>query len=173
MIRFDQMLGSGTERAALSAALRKHHRVLTATLVEPRTRPGILELYKDAIICIVSHHGFAPIAHDVNLAGAFIQARLISVDDKGKVTGWAAEPWFSGGSAAIMLRQPDDNILKQKVRDLLGTLRDDPANGMTTILNHEEIVARGGNPVAAFYVGFKASYEMGPDPSKPLIARAR
>jgi predicted AlkP superfamily pyrophosphatase or phosphodiesterase len=130
-----------------------------ARKVDPRT-----------VICIVSDHGFAPIDKDVNLAGAFIQAGLITADDKGKITAWEAEPWFSGGSAAIMLRQPDDVAVRQNVADLLGKLRADPGNGIVDILGHDEIVARGGNPGAAFYVGFKPGYEMGPDPSRPLVA---
>jgi predicted AlkP superfamily pyrophosphatase or phosphodiesterase len=121
------------------------------------------------VICIVSDHGFAPIDKDVNLAGAFIQAGLITLDTKSKVTGWSAEPWFSGGSAAIMLAQPDDAAVKEKVRGLLGQLSADPANGIVSVFDHDQIVARGGNPGAAFYVGFKPGYEMAADPAAPLV----
>jgi predicted AlkP superfamily pyrophosphatase or phosphodiesterase len=122
------------------------------------------------IICVISDHGFAPIAHDVNLAGAFMRAGLITVDDTKKITDWTAEPWFSGGSAAIVLKTPDDAALKQKVAGLLETLRADPANGIVKILDRDGIAAQGGNPQASFYVDFKVGYEMGTDPSKPMVA---
>jgi predicted AlkP superfamily pyrophosphatase or phosphodiesterase len=123
----------------------------------------------NSVICIVSDHGFAPIDKDVNLAGAFIQAGLITLDGKSKVTGWTAEPWFSGGSAAIMLAQPEDAAVKEKVRGLLDKLGADPANGIASVLDHDQILAQGGNPGAALYVGFKPGYEMAADPAAPLV----
>ncbi|MFC5490991.1 ectonucleotide pyrophosphatase/phosphodiesterase [Dokdonella soli] len=124
-----------------------------------------------AIICIVSDHGFAPLQHDVNLVGAFADAGLIRFDAKGQVTGWDAVPWYGGGSAAIVLRDGKDAALRTRVAALLDRLRDDAGNGIDRLLTREQLAPLGGNPAADFYVDFKPGYQMAPDPkSAPVSA---
>src|SRR5271169_4126598 len=51
-----------------------------------------------AYVAVVSDHGFANYDHEFNLISAFRQAKLFSVDDKGRITDWRAMPWETGGS---------------------------------------------------------------------------
>jgi predicted AlkP superfamily pyrophosphatase or phosphodiesterase len=118
----------------------------------------------------VSDHGFAPIHSDVNLAGAFIKAGLITVSAEGKVSDWQAEPWFSGGSAAIVLAHPEDTALEAKVGALLAQLKADPNNGIDRVVSRKEIEKMGGASTASFYVNFKIGYEMGKNPLAPLVS---
>jgi len=112
-----------------------------------------LAVHPDAIVAIVSDHGFSATTTEVNLFIPFIQAGLISVDAKNNVTSWDAVPWLSGGSIAVVLKRPNDAALIQKVSNLLASLKADPNMHINTILGHDEIVKRGGNPQARFYVG--------------------
>jgi len=113
-----------------------------------------------SVIAVVSDHGFAPLAHDVNLAKAFVDAGLIRFDAKGKVAAWDAVPWYSGGSAAIVLRDARDAVLRTRVRALIDKLKSDSTNGIARVLTRTEIAARGGNPQAEFYVMFKPGWQM-------------
>jgi predicted AlkP superfamily pyrophosphatase or phosphodiesterase len=122
-----------------------------------------------ATICIVSDHGFAPIAHDVNLYSAFLAAGLFTVDQANKITAWKAMPWPAGGTAAVMLSDPQDTTVHDQVADLLAKLAADPANGIARIWTHDEIVAARGFPDAAFLVAFKLGYELGFSFSSPLV----
>lgn len=122
-------------------------------------------------VCVVSDHGFAAIEHDVNLYVPFVQAGLISVDEQGKVTAWKATPWPAGGSAAIMLADPNDAAVRSQVQALLGKLAEDPVNGIERILNRDEIHAMRGFPEASFVVGFRIGYEMAYAVSPPLITK--
>ena len=123
----------------------------------------------NTVVAIVSDHGFAPLAHDINLADAFIKAGFVHFDEKGKVSSWDAEPWYSGGSAAIVLRDPKDATLRAHVRELLDKLTADVANGIERVLNRDEIGKQGGNPQAEFYVLFKPGYEMAPELKAPMV----
>ena len=58
-----------------------------------------------AIVAVVSDHGFANYDQQLNLFAAFREAKLFTVDDKGKITDWRAMPWETGGSAAIVLKR--------------------------------------------------------------------
>jgi predicted AlkP superfamily pyrophosphatase or phosphodiesterase len=112
--------------------------------------------HPDAVIALVSDHGFEATDRFVSFWRAFIDAGLITLDKEGKaIAGWEAEPWISGGSAAIMLAQPGDAALAARVKALLDRLAADPANGIDRIIGRSQIAAMGGNPQASFYVNLK------------------
>lgn len=113
-------------------------------------------VHPDAVIAIVSDHGFSGTTTEINLHAAFAAAGLLQVDLATlKITQWDAVPWLSGGSVAIVLARPDDAALKAKVADLLAKLKADPAMHIAEVIDHDEIVRRGGNRQASFYVGLQ------------------
>jgi predicted AlkP superfamily pyrophosphatase or phosphodiesterase len=122
-----------------------------------------------ATVCVVSDHGFAAIAHDVNLYAAFREAGFITLNSAGKIAGWTAIPWPAGGSAAIMLANPQDETVRAHVKQLLDSLAADSANGIERIVPAEEIQRDGGFPGAAFVVALKIGYEMAYALSPPLV----
>ena len=131
---------------------------------------AMLKLDPHAVVCVVSDHGFAPLAHDVNLAGAFIEAGLIRLDKDGQIKSWDAFPWHSSGTAAIVLRDRSDRSLHARVAALLERLRRNPDTGIADILDRNQIAAAGGNTEAEFMVNFKLGYEMGSDPKAPMVS---
>ena len=124
-------------------------------------------------VVVVSDHGFAPLTSDVNLLAPFIAAGLITLDAKGAITAWEAEPWLMGGSAAIMLRRPDDPALLARVAALLDRLSHDPALGIARVLDAHEMARAGGTPQASFLVAFRPGFEAGHDPSAPPASASR
>ena len=112
-------------------------------------------------VAVVSDHGFANYDHELNLIAAFRQAKLFSVDDRGRITDWRAMPWETGGSAAIVLKDPQDQTTLIEVRELLAKLAADPANGIDRVLKAEELHERGGYPNASFFVGMKSGWRTG------------
>ena len=126
-------------------------------------------VHPDGVIAVVSDHGFAPVRQDVNLYAPFIQAGLITLKD-GAVADWQAMPWNDGGSAAIVLKQPDDAATAAKVQGLLAQLQGNPAYGIEGVLDHAQLVERGGTVQASWFVLFKSGYEMAIKPDVPLPA---
>ena len=121
------------------------------------------------VIAVVSDHGFAPLSHDVNLLAQFVKSGLMKLDDKGKVSAWDAVPWYSGGSAAIVLRDANDAGTRTRTRALLDRLAHDNANGIDRIIDRAEITKDHGNPTAEFYVLFKPGFQMAPDLKEPMV----
>ncbi len=60
-----------------------------------------------------------------------------------------------------MLKDPSDPVLIAKVRAVLEKAKADPNNGIETILDHNEILKRGGFPDATFLVDYKDGYDPG------------
>jgi len=114
-----------------------------------------MKVHPDAVIALVSDHGFAPSDTVINLYRAFIDAGLVTLDPSGKITGAEATPWASGGSFAIRLARPGDAALKAKVGALLAKLAADPAAKIERVIEAPAIAEAGGNPEASFYVNLK------------------
>jgi len=126
-----------------------------------------------AIVAVVSDHGFANYDQQLNLLAAFREAKLFTVDEKGKITDWRAMPWETGGSAAIVLKDAQDKATLGEVRELLANLSADPANGIDRVLEAEELHKRGGYPNASFFVSLKPGWRTGASLSGPVVAKVK
>jgi predicted AlkP superfamily pyrophosphatase or phosphodiesterase len=126
-----------------------------------------------AIIAIVSDHGFVKVDAQLNLFAAFRGAKLFTVDEKGKVTDWKAMPWVTGGSAAVVLKDPKDSATLARVRELLARLAADPANGIDRILESEELHERGGYPAASFFVSLEPGWRTGSLLTGPVLSKTK
>ena len=141
--------GEGPGSAKAKAVLERIDAII-ATLIKAQ-----MVAHPDSVVAIVSDHGFSATDTEVNLFRAFIDEGLITLDSAGKIKEWAATPWNSGGSSAIMLARPDDKALLAQVQGLLTKLQADPANRIADILDAGAVKAKGGNPAASFYVNFE------------------
>jgi len=126
-----------------------------------------------AIVAVVSDHGFANYDQQLNLLAAFREAKLFTVDDKVKITDWRAMPWVTGGSAAIVLKEAQDEATLGEVRALLAKLLADPANGIDRVLEAEELHKRGGYPNASFFVSLKPGWRTGAALTGPVVAKVK
>ena len=120
----------------------------------------------DAVIAIVSDHGFVRTDYRVKLMLPFIDDGLVTVsagsgNKQPQVKSWDAMLWSAGGSAAVVLRNPDDAVTKAKVRDLLEKMQADPQYGIARVLSQPEIKQLGGFPDAAFLIDMKLDYQPG------------
>jgi predicted AlkP superfamily pyrophosphatase or phosphodiesterase len=126
-----------------------------------------------AYVAVVSDHGFVRAESQLNLFPLFRDAKLITVNEKGKITDWKAIPWPTGGSAAIVLKDPSDTTALSEVRELLAKVASDPANGIDRILEAEELHNRGGYPPASFFVGLKPGWRTGSTPDGPVLSKIK
>lgn len=136
--------GPGSDKA--KAVLERIDAIVGRLVVAERAA------HPDSVIAVASDHGFSAVTTDIDLFGAFMKAGLMTLGADGKVASWEAVPWPSGGSAAVVLARPDDAALQARVRDLLTTLRADPANKIVNVIERPQIVAMGGNPQASFFL---------------------
>jgi predicted AlkP superfamily pyrophosphatase or phosphodiesterase len=126
-----------------------------------------------AYIAVVSDHGFVRTDAQLNLFPLFRDAKLITLNDKGKITDWKAMPWVTGGSAAIVLKDPNDTETAAQVRELLGKVASDPANGVDRILEVDELHKRGGYPPAAFFISLKPGWRTGATADGPVLSKTK
>jgi predicted AlkP superfamily pyrophosphatase or phosphodiesterase len=126
------------------------------------------------VVVVVSDHGFVPVPQRLNLAVPFVEAGLVVLADgpagqPPRVRDWKAQPWFAGGMAAIMLKDPADRETADQVGGLLRALAQDPSNGIAGVYDAAQMRERGGFPGAAFVVDFLPGYYAGSNLSGPLV----
>jgi predicted AlkP superfamily pyrophosphatase or phosphodiesterase len=114
-----------------------------------------------AIICVVSDHGFARSENEISLNSALRAADLIKLDENGKVTSWQAYAWNTGGVAAIILQNPNDETLINKTGETLKNLAANPDNGISQVMTADEFHRLGGFAPASFLVCAKPGYHFG------------
>jgi predicted AlkP superfamily pyrophosphatase or phosphodiesterase len=108
----------------------------------------------------------------------FIKADLITLDSPltpGQapvIASWKATVWNAGGSAAIMLKDPQDPQLRAEVGALLRKLQADPTHGIARILSGDELKQLGGWPGASFVVDMRSDYFIGSSYSGPEVSGA-
>jgi predicted AlkP superfamily pyrophosphatase or phosphodiesterase len=159
---YQHLYGPGSDKA--HEALERTDAAVASLLAAAR------KAEPDLVVFIVSDHGFAPVEHDLNIFVPFVEAGLIQLDAAGKVTGWDAAPWVSGGSAAVILARKDDAALRAKVADLLAKLAADPQSGVGKVLDRAGIAAMGGNAGADFFVDAKIGYDIESRLKGPLVS---
>jgi predicted AlkP superfamily pyrophosphatase or phosphodiesterase len=118
-------------------------------------------------IAIVSDHGFFATHTSVNLRVPLVAAGLIELGGPVEpgvvpsVAGWQAQLIPSGGSAAVILRDRGDDVVRAKVRTLLSDIARDPANGIERVAERGDIEQAGGFPEADFLVEFAPGFYAG------------
>ncbi len=127
----------------------------------------------NAYFVVTSDHGFVNYDQQLNLFAAFREANLFTADEKGTITDWKAMPWATGGSAAIVLKDPSDQGTLESVRELLARLSSDPANGIDRVLQAEELHAKGGYPNASFFVSLKPGWRTGNSITGPVVSKVK
>lgn len=127
--------------------------------------------HPDAVIAIVSDHGFAAIQQRVHLNAAFVKAGLIILapEPKPTVASWKAYTWAASGSAAVILHDREDNTVLRQTGSLLHKLAADPRNGIARVLDHDDAVRAGSRGDTAFLVDFRPGYSVDEALDGPLV----
>ncbi len=95
-------------------------------------------VWENTNLVMVSDHGQINVCRSMNLNVFFAEQGLISVNSAGEVTDWEAWCQAWGASACVVLRNPSDRELYDKVYSLLLRLRDDGLYGFERVWTEEE-----------------------------------
>ena len=124
-------------------------------------------------IAIVSDHGFIPVDHHVNLMLPFIKEGLVTLKPANgmsppTISSWDASFWPAGGSAGVMLRNPGDQAMKERVKSLLMKMKDDPACSIARVVEQPDLANMGGFLHASFLVEMQPGADVGTALAGPI-----
>ena len=122
-----------------------------------------------ATIVVVSDHSHSRTTRELRLNEALREAGLISLDGHGRTTSWKAMAWGTGGSAAIMLKDPADDGSRKTVLEVLRNLETRADSPIQRVLDAAETRTAGGFPDAAFVVGVKLDVRIASEMEEPIL----
>ena len=129
----------------------------------------------DTVVAIVSDHGFFATHTVVNLRAWLVSQGLMRIKEeagKQQIADWEVHAWSGGGSAALIMKNPQDAPLRQRLQEGLARLAADPSNGIARVLDAAEARRLGAFPDAAFVVEFSRGFYFGTALGGPLLTPA-
>ncbi len=129
--------------------------------------------HPDAVVVVVSDHGFFEVTHQMHLNTALVDGGFITLGPDKAVTSWRAFGWYVGGMAMVVLQDPKDQQTRDRVKAYLDTLARDPNNGIEGVHGRSEINGLGLAPEAELVVAFKPGYRMGNAFTGPLVEASK
>jgi len=147
----------GPWSAQAKAAIENADRLIGKLVATLEAQPE----WERTMFVIVSDHGFAPIAHQIQLNALFAGHHLIELDD-GKTRSARVAIVASGGTAFVYLLDP---TALEAVDAALGEL----TVGIAKRYSHQEVVAAGGDPAAAFVLAAAPGYSFGDARTGPVV----
>jgi len=120
----------------------------------------------NAIVVVVSDHGFASVHMRVNLLIPFVEAGLITLaptkpNAAPAIADWKATLWNADGYAEVRFKDPNDKQTISQTFSLLARLGLDPQYGIARILVHAGVTEGGGDPDATFAIEMKSGFTIG------------
>lgn len=138
--------GGAPERAEISSVLERLDAVVGRLRATAERAGG-----GQAIVAVVSGHGFTVTDRELDLNGVLRNAGLLQIDALGRTRGWRAVAWGQGGGAAIVLRDTRDQEARRAVRTALRTLAEAREGAVERVIE-EPAATPGGAPGVAFRV---------------------
>jgi predicted AlkP superfamily pyrophosphatase or phosphodiesterase len=127
-------------------------------------------------IAVVSDHGFIATHTAVNLRTRFVDAGLIKLKQNAAgvsvIEAWQAQLWSGAASAAVVLRDPANKEVKDRVDALLKSLAAESRNGIARVLDKAALQAAGGFPGADFVVEFAPGFYFGAETRGEMLRPA-
>jgi predicted AlkP superfamily pyrophosphatase or phosphodiesterase len=134
-----------------------------ARLLKAMERAGTLS---ETAVFIVSDHGFLPVSKRIQPGVILARAGLLKLreerDAKGStrlvVSEWRAAPYISGGSCAIILRDPKDRDAYAKALAAFKNFADGEGRASLRVIEEKELRQLGTNPNASLVLEASDGY---------------
>jgi len=129
------------------------------------------ELTDSTTFLIVSDHGSSQIEREFRPNVLLAKKGFLTTDEQGNVKSWRAVVQSFGGSAAVFLKNPQDEAAVREVEKLFNELEKDSDNPIWRITTHREAARLGGDPRVTLYLDAAPRYKISSRASGSVIAR--
>ncbi|MGH9832360.1 MAG: alkaline phosphatase family protein [Blastocatellia bacterium] len=125
-----------------------------------------------ATFIIVSDHGAARTEREFNPNVALAKKGWLSVGAQGRIVSWRAVAQTFGGSAAIFVRNPQDENFVREVEELFSQQYEKPDSPIWRVISRRDAARLGADPRAALYLDAAPSYAMSSRTTGSTISKA-
>jgi predicted AlkP superfamily pyrophosphatase or phosphodiesterase len=129
-------------------------------------------IWEHTAVVVLSDHGFAPVSANVRPGILLLKEGLIELDEANHIQSWKAVAVPSDGTTYIYVKDAEDRTTRQKLLDTFPPLAGKPGSGISRVVNHEQIIARGGDPLAYLAIEAADGFEFEPGYTGEYIVQA-
>jgi predicted AlkP superfamily pyrophosphatase or phosphodiesterase len=126
----------------------------------------------DATFIIVSDHGAARAEREFSPNVVLAKKGWLSVGAQGRIVSWRAVAQAFGGSAAIFVRNPQDENFVREVEELFSQQYEKPDSPIWRVISRRDAARLGADPRAALYLDAAPSYAMSSRTTGSTISKA-
>ena len=132
---------------------------------------GLAKLADETTFLIVSDHGSSQIEREFRPNVLLAKKGLLTTDEQGNVKSWRAIVLSFDGSAAVFLKNPQDEPTAQEVGKIFSELDKDSDNPLWRITPRRDGTRLGVDPRAVFYLDAAPRYKISSRANGPAIAK--
>ena len=118
------------------------------------------EFYRETTFFIISCYGSSRVEREFRPNVVLGKKGLLTADADGKVVSWRAAAQALGGSAAILIKDPQDEKSAKEAEEAFRQIYEKPDSPIWRIVSRREASQLGANPRAAFYLDAAPTYCM-------------
>lgn len=96
-------------------------------------------VYEDTNFAVISDHGHLPVKQMFNPNVLLAEEGFIRLDENGRIASWDAYCNSTSLSCQVVLKDPADKEVRDKLEALLYQMRKNPAYGVECVYNKEEV----------------------------------
>lgn len=142
---------------------------LVRKIVEATARARIAA---ETTFIIVSDYGAAKIEREFAPNVALAKKGWLSVDAQGRIVSWRAAAQTFGGSAAIFLKNPQDENFVREVEEFFRQQYEESDSPIWRVITSRDAAKLGADPRVALYLDAAPSYTLSPRTTGSTITRA-
>jgi predicted AlkP superfamily pyrophosphatase or phosphodiesterase len=158
----------GREHREVSAAFERVDRGIARL----RSLLDTLGLSDDTLFVVTGDHGFISTHTEIHLNARFREAGLLDVGPDGAIGSYRALAWPSGGSCAVVLKDPADEATRARVLALVDAMLAGPLGGVLSRISKDELDRLGAFPEALVALEAEEGYVFGKKLSGELLTPA-
>ncbi len=156
----------GREHREVSAAFERVDRALGRL----RARIASLGLADETLFVVTGDHGFIQTHTSIHMNARLREAGLLELGPDGSVSSFRALAWPSGGSCALILKDPRDTDTRLKLEALVAGMLAGPLGGAMVKVERAELDHLGAMPEALFALDATEGYIFGKNLEGPLLS---
>jgi predicted AlkP superfamily pyrophosphatase or phosphodiesterase len=129
------------------------------------------KLTDETTFLIVSDHGSSQIEHEFRPNVLLAKKGLLTIDEQGNIKSWNAVVQSFEGSAALFLKNKQDETMAREVEKLFNELDRNSDNPLWRIISRRDAARLGADPRVSLYLDAAPRYKISPRANGSTVAK--
>lgn len=160
LIRFDSLVTVQERYGLSSGEVASTLERLDAAIARIRDAVARAKMTDDTTFFVLADYGVTKIEREFKPNVVLARKGFLTVDTQGRITSWRAIAQTFGGSAAIFIKNPQDEKTAREVEKIFNDLAGEADSPLWRVTTRRDAAKLGADPRAALYLDAAPFYTM-------------